>query len=77
MIDGNTFKVNIHVCKVNRSEYMNFYGMLGEFPEWYIDVKIIGNIDVKNTGKKLSKKFPTHGTFVPPPPRGGTGTTLR
>ena len=33
MIDGNTCKVNIHGCKVNGSEYMNFCGMLGEFPE--------------------------------------------
>ena len=33
MIDGNTFKVNIHFHKVNGSEYMNFYGMLGELPE--------------------------------------------
>ena len=53
MIDGNTFKVNIHVHKVNGSEYMNFYGMLGEFPEWYIDVKIFHNIDVKIIGKKI------------------------
>ena len=51
IIDGNTFKVNIHVCKVNGSEYMNICGMLGEFPETYIDVKIIGNIDVKIIGK--------------------------
>ena len=33
MIDGNTFKINIHVRKGNGSEHMNFYGMLGEFPE--------------------------------------------
>ena len=77
MIDGNIFKVNIHVRKVNGSECMNFYGMLGEFPEWYIDVKIICNTDVKIISKKLSRKFHAHGTFcLPPLPGGGTGTAL-
>ena len=65
---------NIYVRKVKGSEYMNFYGMLGEFPEWYIDVKIIGNIDVKIIGKKLSKNFTRMGPFIPP--GRGTGATL-
>ena len=44
---------------------LNFYGMFDEFPEWYINVIIIGNIDVKIISKKLSKKFRAHGTFCP------------
>ena len=31
MVGGNTFQANIDVRKVRGSEYMNFYGVKGEF----------------------------------------------